>query len=194
VTRPVAVAITGGIGAGKSEALRAFERRGAATASSDAIVHRLLREDREVLDALRDRWGERVLGEEGADRAAIGAIVFADPGELAWLEQLLHPKVVREYSAWRNDLAAAADPPRVVAVEIPLLYETGGQDRFDAVVVVTAPAHVRAERSAAAGDARELRLIPDEEKVSRADFAYVNDGSLEELDAFVADVLARLTR
>jgi dephospho-CoA kinase len=157
-------------------------------------VHRLLREDEQVHAALRERWGEHVVGPDGADRRAIAEIVFADPDELAWLEGLLHPKVVREYTAWRDELAAAEQPPKVLAVEIPLLYETGGDRRFDAVVVVTAPAHVRAGRSAVADDARERRLIPDEEKVARADFAYVNDGSLEELDAFVADVLAQLTR
>jgi dephospho-CoA kinase len=192
--RPIAVAVTGGIGAGKSEALRAFERHGAATASSDAIVHRLLREDDEVRAALRERWGERVVGRDGADRGAIAEIVFSNRDELAWLEGLLHPRVVREYTAWRDGLTAAADPPEVLAVEIPLLYETGGERRFDAVVVVTAPPDVRAARSRARGDTREQRLIADEEKVARADFAYVNDGSLEELDAFVADVLAQLAR
>jgi dephospho-CoA kinase len=174
--------------------LRAFERHGAATASSDAIVHRLLREDEEVHAALRERWGERVVGPDGADRAAIAEIVFSDPEELAWLEGLLHPRVVREYTAWRDEVAGAEGPPDVLAVEIPLLFETGGERRFDAVVVVTAPPDVRAQRTAVPDDARERRLIGDEEKVARADFAYVNDGSLQELDAFVADVLAQLAR
>jgi dephospho-CoA kinase len=154
----------------------------------------LLRADEQVLAALRDRWGERVLGEDGADRRAIGEIVFADPDELAWLEALLHPKVVRKYTAWREQVEAGGDHPAVVAVEIPLLYETGAERRFDAVVAITAPSHLRAERTAVRDDAREQRLIPDEEKVARADFAYVNDGTLDELDAFVADVVARLTR
>ena len=188
-SRPITVAITGGIGAGKSEALEAFARHGAATTSSDKIVHRLLREDEEVHAALRERWGERVFGEHGADRGAIAEIVFDDPDELAWLEALLHPRVVREYLPWREQQTAA-----VAVIEIPLLYETGGEERFDAVVVVTAPPDVRAERSLVRADAREQRLIPDEEKVQRADFAYVNDGTLEELDAFVGDVMARLTR
>jgi dephospho-CoA kinase len=173
--------------------LRAFERHGAATASSDAIVHRLLREDLEVHAVLGERWGERIVGPDGADRAAIADIVFSNPDELAWLEGLLHPRVVREYTAWRDEVAAAEDPPEVLAVEIPLLYETGGERRFDAVVVVTAPPNIRAERTAVRDDARERRLMRDEEKVARADFAYVNDGSLEELDAFVANVVAQLT-
>jgi dephospho-CoA kinase len=186
---PTNVAVTGGIGAGKSTALEAFARHGAATISSDAIVHGLLREDDEVLTALRERWGDGVVGAEGADRAAIAAIVFERPDELAWLEGLLHPKVVQEYLAWRDEQTAP-----VAVVEIPLLYETGADARFDAVVVVTAPRELRAERSGVATDERERRLIPDEEKVARADFSYVNDGTPEDLDAFVADVMAQLTR
>ena len=189
MTQPVAVAITGGIGAGKSEALEAFTRHGAATTSSDAIVHRLLHEDREVHAALREHWGEPVLGPDGADRGAIAEIVFNDPDELAWLEALLHPRVVQEYLAWQAQQTAA-----VAVTEVPLLYETGGDERFDAVVVVTAPRELRAERTRVRADAREQRLIPDEEKMRRADFAFVNDGTLEELDAFVADVMARLTQ
>jgi dephospho-CoA kinase len=152
-------------------------------------VHDLLRGDAEVHAALRERWGERVLGHDGADRAAIAEIVFQDGAELAWLEAVLHPRVVRQYLAWRDEQTAA-----VAVTEVPLLYETGGEKRFDAVVVVTAPRELRAERSHVRADTRERRLIPDEEKVKRADFSYVNDGTLEELDAFVADVLARLAR
>lgn len=138
-------------------------------------------------EALRARWGEDIVGANGADRGAIATIVFSDPDELAWLEALLHPKVVQEYLAWRERQTA---PLRVT--EVPLLYETGGETRFDKVVVITAPQQVRAERANVAADAREQRLIRDEEKVRRADFAYVNDGGLEELEAFVADVVAQL--
>src|SRR5437763_6312157 len=103
--RPVAVAITGGIGAGKSEALAAFARHGAATISSDDIVHRLLREDEEVRRALVERFGPEVLVGAEVDRAAIGEIVFDDREELVWLEQLLHPRVAQEYLEWRDRLA-----------------------------------------------------------------------------------------
>jgi dephospho-CoA kinase len=155
--------------------------------SSDEIVHELQRSDPDVLRALRERWGDDVIGDDGADRRAIAEIVFANTDELAWLEALLHPKVVQEYTAWRDRQTA-----HVLVTEVPLLYETGGEERFDYVVVVTAPAHVRAERTRVATAEREQRLIPDEEKVRRADFAYVNDGTVEELDAFVADVMAQL--
>ncbi len=195
MARPIAVAITGGIGAGKSEALAAFARHGAATVSSDAIVHHLLREDEEVQRALVDRLGDRVLDDTGqVDRGAIAEIVFADEEALQWLEGLLHPLVVREYLDWREQLGELDNPPAVCVTEVPLLYEVGGQDRFDSVVVVTAPPEVRASRTEVAVAEREPRLLPDTVKVAQADFAYVNDGSLEELDAFVAAVLEELTR
>jgi dephospho-CoA kinase len=191
--RPVAVAITGGIGAGKSEALRAFARHGAAVVSSDEIVHRLLREDADAKRAIVDRFGAGVLDENGEiDRSAVAAIVFRDRDELAWLEALLHPRVSQEYLDWRDELARQEDPPAVCATEVPLLYEVGGEARFDAVVVVTAPPELRAARARVPAAERSERLIPDEEKVRRADFAYVNEGSLEELDAWVAGVVREL--
>ena len=153
--RPLAVALTGGIAAGKSEALRAFERHGAAVISSDDVVHRLYREDEELRAKLREHWGERVFRGGAVDRSEIGRIVFAD------------------------------------RAEIPLLFETGGQDRFDRVVVVTAPPEVRKSRRGVVAE-REDRLVSEEEKVRRADFCFVNDGSLEQLDAFVAGVLEEL--
>ena len=181
--RPVTVAITGGIAAGKSEALAAFARRGAATASSDAVVHRLLAEDEDVRSAIGERWGDAAVG----DRGRIGQIVFDDREELAWLERLLHPKTREAIDEWISSVHAP-----LAVVEIPLLYETGGEARFDAVVVLTAPPGVREARRGVYPD-REARLIRDEEKVRRADFAYVNDGSLEALDAFVAGVVEKLS-
>jgi dephospho-CoA kinase len=192
--RPIAVAITGGIGAGKSEALASFRRHGAATVSSDEIVHRLLREDPVVGKTLVERFGDGILDEAGQiDRSAIAEIVFADREALDWLESLLHPLVVQEYLEWREQLAALPNPPPLTATEVPLLYEVGGQDRFDAVVVVTAPPKVRAGRTEVDADEREQRLLPDTVKVAQADFAYVNDGSIEDLDAFVGEVMEELT-
>jgi dephospho-CoA kinase len=195
LARPIAVAITGGIGAGKSEALAAFARHGAAVISSDEIVHRLLAEDEAVRAELVERFGKAVLDDDGrVDRAAIAEIVFADAEALEWLEGLLHPLVVQEYMGWREQLAEGDDPPAVTATEVPLLYEVGGQDRFDVVVVVTAPPEVRSARSEVDAEEREPRLLPDSVKVAQADFAYVNDGSLEELDDFVEGVVRELTR
>ncbi len=187
--------MTGGIGAGKSETLRAFARHGAAVVSSDEIVHRLLHADPEVKRAIVERFGDGVLGpDREIDRRQVANVVFTSREELAWLEQLLHPRVVAEYMRWREDLAGLPNPPAVCVTEVPLLYETGAEERFDAVVAVTASPEVRISRSITPDiTVREQRLIPDDEKLERADFAYVNDGTLEELDAFVAGVMATLT-
>jgi dephospho-CoA kinase len=177
--RPPAVAVTGGIAAGKSEALAAFARHGAATLSADAIVHDLLARDPEVREAIRDRWGPEAVG----DRGRIGEIVFADPVELEWLEALLHPRTREVTDAWLS----AVEAPLAV-VEVPLLYETGGEHRFDAVVVITASEDDRSRRRPGLA-AREARLLPDAEKARRGDFVYVNDGTLADLDEFVARVV-----
>jgi dephospho-CoA kinase len=154
-------------------------------------VHRLLRRDPEVRRELVERFGPEVIGSDGADRAAVARIVFNDPDQLDWLEELLHPKVVQDYSAWRKQLADGPDPPAVTVTEVPLLYETGSDKRFDIVIVITAPPDVRAERRPIADD-REQRLLPEDEKIRLADYAFVNDGTLAALDAFVAGVMADL--
>jgi dephospho-CoA kinase len=191
--RPVAVAITGGIGAGKTEALRAFARHGAATVSSDEIVHHLLRRP-DVRDAVVQRMGNGIVAPDGEiDRGALATVVFNDREALQWLEELLHPLVSAEYLQWRDQLAHVEPPPPVSVTEVPLLYETGGDARFDKVVVITAPSKLRRARSSVAADDRESRLIPDGEKVKRADYSFKNTGSLEELDEFVASVMHDLT-
>jgi dephospho-CoA kinase len=183
--KPIAVAITGGIGAGKSEALAAFARHGAATISSDEVVHDLYG-DADVKAALEERFGTSA-------KAEIREQVVGDREALVWLEGLLHPRVLERTEAWRDELARRFDPPTIAVNEVPLLYEAGAEGRFDAVVVITAPREVRAARAGDRLDERERRLIPDEQKVEQADFSYVNDGSLEDLDEFVADVVRTLS-
>jgi dephospho-CoA kinase len=191
--RPIAVAITGGIGAGKSAALDAFREHGAAVVSSDAIVHHLLATDDGVRDALVAKLGPGILGEDGRpDRARIAREVFGDPERLAWLEQLVHPLVSQEYLEWREQLARLEEPPRVCVTEVPLLFEVGAQERFDRVVVITAPAALREQRRRVARDDRDSRLLPDREKVRQADFHYVNTGTFEELNAWVGGVMREL--
>jgi dephospho-CoA kinase len=195
VARPVAVAITGSIGAGKSAALASFRAQGAATVSSDEIVHHLLATDPEVKAALVERLGEGVLGEDGRpDRARIAQAVFKDPEKLAFLEGLLHPLVSREYLTWREALAGLENPPKVCVTEVPLLYEVGADARFDKVVLVTAPKKLREARGRVPSDDRERRLLPDREKAKRADFVYVNTGTFEDLDAWVAGVMDELSK
>ncbi len=192
-TRPLAVALTGGVGAGKSEALRMFEALGAAILSSDEIVHDLLHSDKEVRARLEDRFGADVLTCEGeVDRAVLGHRVFRHPEDLYYLESVLHPRVIRAQRLFREELAASPDAPPICVIEVPLLYEVRSEGRFDRVIVITASAALRRERASSRLDEREERLISDAEKVRRADFVFHNDGSLEELEAFVADVWRQL--
>jgi dephospho-CoA kinase len=193
VTQPIAVAITGGIGAGKTEALHAFARHGAATVSSDEIVHHLLRRD-DVRARVVERMGQGIVAPDGEiDRGALATVVFNDRDALGWLEELLHPLVAAEYLEWREHLAALSDPPRVCVTEVPLLYEVGGEARFDKVVLVTAPTKLRQARSEVAVEGRESRFLSDSEKAKRADFVFKNTGSLQELDEFVGSVMHSLT-
>jgi dephospho-CoA kinase len=158
--------------------------------SSDEIVHRLLRENTEVKAALLARLGEGILDDEGEiDRSKGGQIVFGDREALAWLEGLLHPLVSAVYFRWREELAKSPNPPNVTVTEVPLLYEVGAQDRYDKVVVITAPRLLREQRTNVPMAGREDRLISDREKVKLGDYVYVNTGGVEELDAWVGGVM-----
>jgi len=190
--QPIAVAITGGIGAGKSTALDAFRAHGAATVSSDEIVHHLLATDDDVRDAVVAKLGEDVLTDGRPDRAKIAQAVFFDRERLAWLEGLLHPLVSREYLTWREQLSELDEPPRVCVTEVPLLFEVGSEERFDKVVVITAPTALREQRRRVTRDDRDSRLLPDREKVRRADYHYANKGTFDDLFEWVGGVMAEL--
>lgn len=191
--RPLAVALTGGVGAGKSEALRMFKELGAATLSSDEVVHDLLRNDPEIRARLEERFGAGLLTCEGEiDRAVLGRLVFKNPEGLYYLESVLHPRVIREQRLFREQLAASPDAPEICVIEVPLLYEVRGEGRFDRVVVITASVALRRQRAGPRLDEREERLISDAEKVRRADFVFHNDGSLAELEAFIGGVWQEL--
>jgi dephospho-CoA kinase len=140
-----------------------------------------------------ERLGEEILDEDGhIDRGRVAERVFGDQESLAWLEGLLHPLVSAEYLNWREQLGRLESPPEVCVTEVPLLYEVGGEKRFDKVVVITAPAEVREARARVPIAGRSDRLIPDSEKVKRADYWYVNTGTPQQLDAWVAGVMAQL--
>ncbi len=189
------VGLTGGLGSGKSEALAACERLGAATLSSDAIVHELLGTT-EVRDLLHERWGERALAGDRVDRAAVASIVFERPDELAWLEGVLFPRVGARTAAWRAELERRDPPPEIAVVEVPLLFEAGREEFFDATVTVVADESLREQRAAARGHegvaGREGRQLTQEQKAARADFVIRNDGSLADLEGTVGEVLAEL--
>jgi dephospho-CoA kinase len=184
------VGLTGGIGSGKSEALAACRRLGAAVLSSDEVVHELLGTD-EVRDLLAERWGRTDLSRE-----EIAEIVFERPDELAWLEGVLFPRVGQRMAAWRVGLESEAAGPEIAVVEVPLLFEAGVGGVFDATVAVVADEETRAERAGArdhrALEGREARQLSQEEKATRADYVVQNDGTLEELEGAMARLLKRL--
>jgi dephospho-CoA kinase len=191
------VGLTGGIGSGKSEAIAACERLGAAVLSSDAVVHELLQED-EVRDLLVERWGDRVVSDGRLGRDAIAEVVFERPEELTWLEGVLFPRVGQRMAAWRERLERADDGPDVAVVEVPLLFEAGIADAFDATVAVVADEETRRRRAGDRGHrglaGRTARQLSQEEKAQRADFVVRNDGTLEELEQSMREVLETLKR
>jgi len=192
VGRPLTIGLTGGIAAGKSEALAAFERMGVPTISSDAVVHELL-ETEPLLPRLVERWGEEVAPGGRVDRERIGTIVFADRDELSWLEAQIHPLVGKRLSAWLGAVPEHAD---LAVVEVPLLFESGMQDAFDTTVAVVASDEVRRDRAEARGHAlvgaREARQLAQGEKAERAAHVVENDGSIEELEQQLSALVEKL--
>ena len=186
------VGLTGGIGAGKSETLAAFERAGAATLSTDRVTHDLLDDD-EVRAALVERWGNEVAPNGSIDRNRVGEIVFGDREELAWLESMMHPRVGVHVLEWRQALGPEVE---VAVVEVPLLFEAAMEDAFDATVAVVADDGVRdarlRERDQAGLAGREDRQLNQAEKERRADHLIRNDGSLEELKKEVNELFDQL--
>jgi dephospho-CoA kinase len=187
------VGLTGGIGAGKSEALAAFEHLGAATLSTDRVAHDLL-EDDEVRAALVDRWGEQIAPQGAVDREKVSEIVFSDRGELEWLESVTHPRVGAHVLEWRQSLSPEVG---VAVVEVPLLFEAAMEDAFDATVAVVADDELRDARLRERGQGglagREERQLDQAEKARRADHVIRNDASLDELESEVRKVIDELT-
>ena len=189
------VGLTGGLGAGKSTALDALERLGAATLSTDAVVHELYASP-ELRDAVVARWGEEVAPGGVVDRAAIAARVFASPQERAWLEGEIWPRVGARVAAWREEVAARDPAPPAAVVETPLLFEAGMEGIYDATVAVVAAEDVRARRAAERGhvglDERAARQLPQEEKARRATYTVTNSGTIEQLERELSGLLASL--
>ena len=186
------IGLTGGIGAGKSETLAAFERLGAATLSTDRVTHELLDDD-QVRAALIERWGPQVARGEGVDRNRVGEIVFSDPGELAFLEGVLHPRVGVHVLEWRQNLGADVE---VAVVEVPLLFEAAMEGSFDATVAVVAGDEIREARLRERGqpglEGREGRQLDQAEKERRADHVIRNEGSIEELESKVSELIDQI--
>jgi dephospho-CoA kinase len=191
---PLTIGLTGGIAAGKSEALAAFSRLGAATLSSDAVVHELL-DSEPLLGRLVERWGPEVAPGGSVDRNRIGEVVFADPDQLTWLEQQIHPLVGERIGAW---LLALPGDTELAVIEVPLLFESGMEKAFDTTLAIVTADEVRRERAAARGhalvDEREARQLAQDEKAERAEHRIENDGSVADLERSLSVLIERLQR
>ena len=187
--------MTGGIGAGKSEALKALGELGAATLSTDAVVHELYAEP-EVVGLIVERLGEEVAPGGEVDRSLVAERVFADPQRREWLEGVLWPRVGQRMAAWKAEVDAADPAPPAAVVEVPLLFESGMDAAFDHTIAVVADEDVRERRAAERGHAalasRAGRQLSQKEKSERAEFVVRNDGSLDELKQALSRVLGTI--
>jgi dephospho-CoA kinase len=189
------VGLTGGLGAGKSTALAALGRLGAEVISSDAVVHQLY-EGAELRAAVIGRFGSEVAPDGVVDRAAIARRAFASSEDRAWLEQTIWPLVGAYVAAWLERVRAQSPPPRAAVVEVPLLFEAGLGELYDATIAVISEEQVRAQRAAQRGhelvDERAARQLSQQEKAQRATFVVGNDGSVEDLEQALSVVLGKL--
>jgi dephospho-CoA kinase len=189
------IGLTGGIGAGKSTALEALQRLGAATLSTDRVVHDLY-EDAEVQATVTERFGPAVVSDGVVDRSAVARLAFATPQDRGWLEQMLWPRVSARIVDWRQGLERASTPPRAAIVEVPLLFESGMEPVFDATIVVVADEEIRAQRAGARGHEalaeRSARQLSQQEKAERATYVVTNDDSIEALQSKLSTVLDML--
>jgi dephospho-CoA kinase len=189
------VGLTGGLGAGKSTALATLGDLGAATLSTDAVVHELLTGE-ELRDEIVARLGPGVAHDGALDRSAIAAKVFAADEDRKWLEGLLWPRVGERVAAFRAKVEASDPAPVAAVVETPLLFEAGMESAFDHTIAVVADEEIRAERAGARGheavEERAGRQLTQEEKSHRADFVVRNDGTPEELKSQLSRFLASI--
>lgn len=194
--KPVRIALTGGIGSGKTTALAMFEARGAACLNSDHVVHQLLQR-RDVRDRIAARLALEHVPAGEAGRQQLANVVFADESKLRGLEEIIFPLVRKKLTEWMESEEVRQAP--AVVVEIPMLFESGMEDLFDVIVLVTAPAEVRQARNAgrlsqADFERRALQQMPEAEKRQRSDFVFENTGSPDEMDEFIDRTLATVTR
>ena len=194
--KPFVLGLTGSIGMGKSATAALFAQRGVPVHDADAAVHALYGPGGAAAEAIGREFPGTLDAQGGVDRAALREAVLGDPARLKRLEALVHPLVRRESEAF---LARNAEAPLVV-LDIPLLYETGGEGRCDAVAVVSAPAAIQRERVLARSGMTEAafaailaKQMPDAEKRARADYVIDTGSGFPAAEAAVARIVADLT-
>lgn len=193
------IGLTGAIGVGKSSVLAAFALRGFPALSADAVVHDLYLQST-VRDQIEDHFGSDVISADGdVDRSALARLCFGDPIALQWLEQLLHPLVAQQLGDWVSQRSEGDNPPALIVYESPLLYEAGPTERFDRILVVTAPEAVRRRRLEERGGLeriaeRESRLWSPERREAAADDVLDNGGTHQDLQQAVDGYIARYAK
>ena len=193
------IALTGGIASGKSTIAGRLAEHGAIIVDADRIVRDVQAPGSDVLQRIRDEFGDDVITEDGElDRPALGAKVFGDAERLSRLNAIVHP-AVRAESQRRFEEARAHDPHAVVVYDVPLLVEARVDDPWDLVVVAHAPASVRLERlvslrgmDAAAAQARIDAQVGDDQRLAIADVVIDTSGTLEDTLAQVDGLWERL--
>jgi dephospho-CoA kinase len=190
----IRIALTGSIAMGKSTVARMFEAAGVPVFDADRVVRQLQTEDAGLIDAIGARFPGTV-ADGILDRDALRAEVLANPAALQALEAIVHPAVQEARAAFIEEHEHAP----ALLFDIPLLFETGGADAFDKVIVVSAPADVQRQRALdrpgmtqAKLDAILARQMPDAEKRRRADFVIDNGGGLSTTERQVDDIIACL--
>ncbi len=203
--RGITVGLTGGMACGKSTVARIWGELGARVIDSDATVHRLLREDAEVLCEVREAFGDAVFTDGAIDRPALGRLVFADERARQELMAILHPKTLAVHRAEAGEHVTAG-PDAVAVIDSPLLFESGLAAEMDVTVTVAASEETRIRRAVARAEERgykadedELRRrdamqMPLDEKRSRADIVIENDGTEDDLRERALAVWGELTQ
>ena len=175
----------------------ALEQLGAATLSTDQVVHELYA-TREVRDAVIERFGHDVAPAGEIDRAQLAERAFATPPDREWLEGMLWPRVGARILDWRRQLDHSPRPPRAAVVEVPLLFEAGMEPAFDCTIAVLADEAIRARRAQQRGhrslEERSSRQLSQEEKAARATYVVRNNGSPGDLMKRLSEVLDMLER
>lgn len=189
------VGLTGGVGAGKSTVLNLFKQEGAITLSTDEVVHKLY-DSSEITDPLVERWGEKVAPEGKLSRHQIAEIVFTDLSELEWLEGFLWPHVERAIESWVSK-CEQDDGVKLAVVEVPLLFESGIDARFDETVAVTALPEIIEPRLRDRDGQLKLqqridRQLPAAEKERLASYTIENNGSITDLSRAVSHLTQQL--
>lgn len=190
------IGLTGSIGMGKSETAKMFRDFGVPVYDADAAVHKLYEKGGKAVEPLRAAFPSAIV-DDAVDRKALSRCVLGLPEEMKKLEAIVHPLVGEVQMEFLTDNMKAGAP--MVVLDIPLLYETGGETRVDVVVVVSAPYDIQKTRVLARPDMDEAKFaaihakqVPDEEKRRRADFIVESDKGLDHARAQVAAIIEAL--